>query len=921
VVEFLKKYLLFCLFSGSIFVLNATHNKAGEILYKRIAPYTTTVNGNIVPVYNYSFLIITYTEINSPGGNADRCKLVLHTGFNNDSIVMKRFNGPPSPSSGDCAGTFEGQVLNATTKLNYYSGTYQYPYAGIFKVYVYDPNRNANVINIPNSVDQPFYLESLLVIDNFIGSNSSPSLTSLPLDKACLGVCFYHNPAAVDPDGDSLSYELTYCRGIDQLGNIGAPIPGYNYPATGAGGTFSIHPTTGLITWCVPQQNGQYNIAFFVKEWRKIGGKYQLVGYVLRDMQVIVENCNNLPPSILPINDTCIIAGSTLTRTIYVTDPNPGNSVLLYGLGGTFSGVSPLANLTPTSFIIIPPNDTLPAIYSWTTNCNHIRFQPYQVTIKAEDQQSPVKLVFFRSFYIRVVPPPIPGLTVNPSGSNMVLQWQSAPCNPPSNPIRGYLIFRKSDCNPFVYDPCNATKPAYYGYTKIDSVGPTVLSYTDTNNGLGLTIGQDYSYVVQAVYYDGSTSYASSPVCQHLKIDIPVLLNVDVVSTSVSSGSIFIRWAKPKTDAGNFDTIANPGPYTFYLQHRTASSSSYSLIYSVTKNNFYQFNGLSDTTYLHSSINTESVQHEYRVVFSASTGTIGASSPAKSIFLTATGSDRKILLKWNVQVPWTNNKYRIYRKDPGQSTYTLMTTVSGNQKQYTDTFFIANRYTYCYYVESEGAYSYSLLPAPLINRSQETCAKAVDNVPPCPPKLSADADCIQGNIHLTWSVPSGSCSADITKYILLKKNSESEPFYLVDTLYGKGTLNYSFSDLTEIAGCYAVRAVDSSLNVSPLVDSLCLDNCPEFELPNIITLNGDGVNDFFKARKVRQIEKIDLTVFDRWGNMVYETSDPYFRWDGTSRITKRRVSDGTLFYVCEVFEKRLSGIKRKTLKGFVQVMH
>jgi gliding motility-associated-like protein len=115
--------------------------------------------------------------------------------------------------------------------------------------------------------------------------------------------------------------------------------------------------------------------------------------------------------------------------------------------------------------------------------------------------------------------------------------------------------------------------------------------------------------------------------------------------------------------------------------------------------------------------------------------------------------------------------------------------------------------------------------------------------------------------------------------------------------------------------------VDSSLNVSPLVDSLCLDNCPEFELPNIITLNGDGVNDFFKARKVRQIEKIDLTVFDRWGNMVYETSDPYFRWDGTSRITKRRVSDGTLFYVCEVFEKRLSGTKRKTLKGFVQVVH
>ncbi|MCX8080269.1 MAG: gliding motility-associated C-terminal domain-containing protein [Bacteroidia bacterium] len=905
-----------------ILKIKPTHNKAGEIIYKRIQPTATLVNGVYVPIFKFEFIIRTYTEINSPGGNADRCKLTLHLG-NGDSLVLPRTNGPAGPTSGDCAGTFSGQVINPTTKYNEYKGVYQYANPGIYKVYVYDPNRNEGVVNIPNSVDQPFYLESLLVIDNFVGSNTSPILTSPPLDQACLGICFYHNPGAYDPDGDSLSFELTYCRGVDQLGNIGQPIPGYTYPATGPGGSFSIHPTTGLLKWCVPQSpTGEYNIAFIVKEWRKYGNQRVLIGYVLRDMQVKVLQCStNLPPFIKPISDTCVVAGNPVIKNFEVSDPNNGNIVLIYGLGGTFTDVNPKATLSFTSAQFIAPNTSTICTYTWSTQCSYIRNQPYQVLIKAEDQQLPVKLTYFESFFIKVVPPPIPGLTVNPSGVYMNLNWQPAPCNPPNNPIVGYIIHRKEDCIPFNYDPCNVTKPSFYGFQAIDTVPPSVLSFTDTNNGMGLVIGQDYSYVVQALYLDGSISHAGNPVCQRLKLDVPVLLNVDVMSTSASGGSVFVRWSKPKTNAGNFDTLANPGPYQFLLFHRLSSTGNYTLIHTITKNQFYQFNTLQDTSYIHSNLNTESQQHQYRVAFVASTGTIGFSSPAKSIFLSTTGSDRKIILNWNVQVPWKNNLYRIYRKNPSQTAYTLHATVPGSVTSYVDSTLIVNKFVYCYYVESSGAYSYSAFPSPLINRSQESCARALDNVPPCSPTISANADCIQGNLQLNWMIPNSHCAADITKYILLKKETESEPFQLIDTLYGKGTLSYSFSDLDDIVGCYAVRAIDSSLNVSPLVDSICIENCPEFELPNIFTANGDGVNDFFKAIKVRQIKKIHLTVFDRWGVKVFETEDPYFRWDGTSIVTKRKVADGTLFYVCEVYEKRLKGIRKRVLKGYVQVVN
>jgi hypothetical protein len=47
--------------------------------------------------------------------------------------------------------------------------------------------------------------------------------------------------------------------------------------------------TSGLISWCTPPNIGEYNIAFYVREWRKINGVYQLNGIIERDFQVLVK--------------------------------------------------------------------------------------------------------------------------------------------------------------------------------------------------------------------------------------------------------------------------------------------------------------------------------------------------------------------------------------------------------------------------------------------------------------------------------------------------------------------------------------------------------------------------------------------------------------------------------------------------------
>ncbi|MDP3567529.1 gliding motility-associated C-terminal domain-containing protein [Sediminibacterium sp.] len=891
----------------------ATHNRAGELLYKRIAPFTQTLNNLTVQVYTYSITLIKYTD-HGPQV-ADRCVDTIYFG-DGQRGVAQRINGGTGlcQDCPQCGTLIINEPSGYKVKKNIYTIIHTYSGSGSYLIRTFDPNRNAGIINMSNSVNQPFYLESLLIINNFSGANSSPEFNFPPIDRACFDKCFYHNPGAFDSDGDSLSYEISTSRGAN-----GQTVAGYSFPYAGVGGTYGIDATTGKLTWCKPQAQGEYNLAFIVKEWRKnTSGVYQIIGYVLRDMQVVVGSCpNNDPPTVTVPIDTCVQAGAQITKTIIYGDINI-NTVTLQGNGGAFAGPTPLATLSNTSYAVTSTlTPTTAATFFWQTACSHIRLQPYQTVFKVEDSGAPtvpaIKLVNFATYNIRVVPPAVQNVTAVPIGSTMKISWTLSTCNPTNNPITAYKIYRKNDCSPFVYDPCQRGISPSSGF---DSVGQTINTATvfiDNNGGNGLVVGQDYSYLVIAIYKDGSQSFGSSQVCAKLKRDIPVLLNVDILSTSVSSGSVYVRWTRPLVNVGNFDTLVLPGPYQFNLKHRYNSTDTYTTIFNTSSPYFFK----PDTQFVHSNINTDATSQDYIVEFVAGTTTVGASQRATSIFLTATPGDRKINLKWSSATPWNNYNYTVYRKNPSQTTFSAIATTS--LTSYTDTSKVANRYSYCYKILGTGQYSDPSIFKPLLNNSQEVCATAVDLTPPCSPTLSIVADCPTGMVQISWTDVRPICSDDVIKYILFYKPTIDEVYQQVAT-FASSVTTFNYDGLELISGCYAVQSVDSSNNVSPLSFDFCIDNCPIFELPNIVTLNGDGVNDFFKAIRVRQIKEIDLVIFDRWGNLVYQTKDPYFKWDGTSMQSNLLVSEGTFFYICDVFEPRLKGIVKRNLKGFMQVV-
>ncbi len=67
-------------------------------------------------------------------------------------------------------------------------------------------------------------------------------------------------------------------------------------------------------------------------------------------------------------------------------------------------------------------------------------------------------------------------------------------------------------------------------------------------------------------------------------------------------------------------------------------------------------------------------------------------------------------------------------------------------------------------------------------------------------------------------------------------------------------------------------------------DSLYISKYGELMFfPTAFTPNGDGLNDVFKVVGKDQPSDYRMIIFNRWGNLVYESNDYYEGWDGTHK--------------------------------------
>jgi len=154
---------------------------------------------------------------------------------------------------------------------------------------------------------------------------------------------------------------------------------------------------------------------------------------------------------------------------------------------------------------------------------------------------------------------------------------------------------------------------------------------------------------------------------------------------------------------------------------------------------------------------------------------------------------------------------------------------------------------------------------------------------------------------------------------------------------GKDSTVFEKSIYIEEPGYYLVIAyMDTSLydtlkdlrivSCSPPPEDLTVEDCP-LVIPNVITPNGDGVNDVLGIKKLNPVRENELTIYDRWGKNVFHQKNykciykngKYLNMEdafaGISRGGKK-LPDGTYYYAF----KYASFPKSKTYTGTIFII-
>ncbi|MEM6842392.1 MAG: gliding motility-associated C-terminal domain-containing protein [Bacteroidota bacterium] len=901
----------------------ATHIRAGEITAELLS----------CQEFTYRFTLTGYedTERGILLGDGE-----LYFGF-----------GDPIPVPEE---VFDRRIITVgeeEVRISTYTFEYTFPAGGTYVVSYREQNRNQGILNMTNSVETAFYIETEIVIDPLF-CNSTPILNSQPVDGAVIGRTFTHNPSAYDPDGDSLSYRLVIPKQDRDLEVFDYTFPdvydreqGSNPQPVRQDGSppvfLDLDPFTGLLTWNAPANLGEYNVAFIVEEWRRVEGEWFRLGYVTRDMQIIVEDGVNFPPEVQVPQDLCVFAGEPISLPVTARDRD-GNQLVFEGFGEPFDLPQP-ATLSPSRTELATPAE---ATFAWTPQCTDIRLRPYQVNIKVSDVPSvPPPLVTYDQWNITVIAPPVENLQADLQGDEVLLRWDQYFCASRAESVQ---VYRRIGSYPLSSDICQTRLPDEAGYTLVETLSPDLVSVQDGGSD-ELLPGVTYCYRLVATFPDGSASVASEEACVTTPSQAPFITHVDVDATSPTDGRVIVRWTEPLGEAAD----SFPAPYSYTLLRGTGASSSLETV----------AEGLTATSYEDEGLDTESEIYFYRVVgFDANGNVIDTSATASSVRLTAAAQPAQIEVNWQANVPWNNQSadypyHYIFRGTSDDETLVLLDSVliTSDGFAYTDTQVEATdgeKITYCYQVLTQGRYDASLpIEAPLLNRSQRICVSPFDTIPPCPVasvSLVGGEDCeaqlagkpcdyTDWSNTIAWQIRNEDCAPDVAGVNVYFASTDTlgleeyQPIatQVTDSFYVDGPLPMP-------AGCYRVRVVDQSGNESDWSEPVCQDNCLFFELPNIFTPNEDGVNEHFETMNEpfcpRFVQRVQLRIFNRWGKEVhaYDSESTPSRevnlrrfWDGRT-IEGKRVSPGVYYYQADVSFFELQSIPR-TYKGWVQVMY
>ncbi|MCH2225464.1 MAG: gliding motility-associated C-terminal domain-containing protein, partial [Crocinitomicaceae bacterium] len=120
-------------------------------------------------------------------------------------------------------------------------------------------------------------------------------------------------------------------------------------------------------------------------------------------------------------------------------------------------------------------------------------------------------------------------------------------------------------------------------------------------------------------------------------------------------------------------------------------------------------------------------------------------------------------------------------------------------------------------------------------------------------------------------------------------------------LWNTGNPNDTLNSLAGLGqGTYDVTVTDTNgcenIIYITVEEPSGLDGCVVIDIPNVFTPNDDGANDLFVPTDIRNIQDYNIIIMNRWGGVMFESSDISLGWDGRTQ-SGSPANEGTYFWI------------------------
>jgi hypothetical protein len=408
----MKRFILIISILSGLFFL--TPKEARACNFSGISISYTHISG-----YNYKIKLKFYrdcTAVSAPSSTIVNLSCASNPAFNY-SILLSRvpqYQEITQACNSNVTACGSGNLWSVEEYV--YEGIASLPPCSKWRISYSACARNL-VTTIPSNNTNCLYIEALLY-NQQAADNSSPVLNLPALFLAPKDEVLHFNPAAYDPDGDSLEFSfyhintnndstyVTYDSGYSFQNFIGSSIP---IKMDSSSGQFIMKPN----------MIGNTNYGIRIREWRKINGTYTLVGTTHQDLTLLIYNANNHSPVLSGMIFNSGHNYSPADTTYYVTAA--AREQIAFNIAGYDQDtLDPTASSHKEIFTIkwnqgIPDGnftvydnatDSARANFKWTPRLDDIRGYPYCFSVEARDSACPFNGLQRYNYCILVNRPP-----------------------------------------------------------------------------------------------------------------------------------------------------------------------------------------------------------------------------------------------------------------------------------------------------------------------------------------------------------------------------------------------------------------------------------------------------------------------------------------------------------------------------------